>query len=116
MLNLVSERECCVCEVMQALQISQSKASRGLTALYDVGFLKMRKNGLWSLYSIDEEGIKDYQSKLIEAVNGALKDNKVVALDRERLKKSERVGAGCVRRLKHNVSGSRTTIAYGSID
>jgi ArsR family transcriptional regulator len=55
-LNLLLERECCVCEVMQALEISQSKASRGLTALYDAGFLKMRKNGLWSLYSIEREG------------------------------------------------------------
>ena len=31
-LNLILERECCVCEVMQALEISQSKASRHLTA------------------------------------------------------------------------------------
>jgi len=39
-LNLLLERECCVCEVMQALEISQSKASRGLTTLHDAGFLK----------------------------------------------------------------------------
>ena len=30
-LNLILERECCVCEVMQALNISQSKASRDLS-------------------------------------------------------------------------------------
>ena len=29
-LNLLLERECCVCEVMQALQISQTRASRNL--------------------------------------------------------------------------------------
>ena len=29
-LNVLLEQECCVCEVMQALEISQSKASRGL--------------------------------------------------------------------------------------
>ena len=104
MLNLLLERECCVCEVMQALEISQSKASRGLSALYDVGFLKMSKDGLWSLYSIDREGIKGYQSQLIEAVKEALKDNKIVALDRERLKKAERVGARCVRSLKGDMS------------
>jgi len=55
-LNLLLERECCVCEVMQALEISQSKASRILSALLDVGFLKLRKDGLWSLYSIDWDG------------------------------------------------------------
>jgi len=103
MLNLLLERECCVCEVMQALEISQSKASRGLSALYDVGFLNMRKDGLWSLYSIDREGIKGYQSQLIEAVKEALKDNKIAALDKERLKKAERVGARCVRNLEDGV-------------
>jgi ArsR family transcriptional regulator len=94
-LNIMIERECCVCEVRQALDISQSKASRGLTALYDAGFLKMRKDGLWSLYSLDEEGIKDYQSQVIEAVKKALKHNKITTLDKERLKKAERIGARC---------------------
>ncbi len=93
-LNLILERECCVCEVMQALQISQSKASRGLTTLYDAGFLKQRKDGLWSLYSIDTE-MKDYLSDLTEVARKALKDNKVAALDRERLQKAERMGPGC---------------------
>jgi ArsR family transcriptional regulator len=93
-LNLILERECCVCEVMQALQISQSKASRGLTALYDAGFLKQKKEGLWSLYSIDTE-TKDYLSDLIEAARKAIRDNKVVAIDKERLRKAERVGPGC---------------------
>ena len=98
-LNLLLERECCVCEVMQALEISQSKASRGLTTLSDAGFLKMRKEGLWSLYSLDEEGIKGYRSKLIEAVREALEDNKTAASDKERLKKAERVGAACARKV-----------------
>ena len=91
-LNLLLERECCVCEVMQALEISQSKASRGLTTLYDAGFLKMRKDGLWSLYSIDREGIPVYQSQLIKAVKEALKNNKIAEEDRERLRRAERVG------------------------
>jgi hypothetical protein len=63
---------------MQALEISQSRASRGLTALYDAGFLKMRKDGLWSLYSIDKEAIQVYQSQLLEAVKEALKNNLLV--------------------------------------
>lgn len=89
-LNLLLERECCVCEVMQALEISQSKASRGLTALYNVGLLKLKKEGLWSLYSIDREGITKYQLKIIEAVKEALEDNKLTARDEERLKKAMR--------------------------
>ena len=96
-LNLLLERECCVCEVMQALGISQTRASRNLSALYDVGFLKLRKDGLWSLYSIDKEGMQEYFSELVGAVRKALEGNEVAALDRERLKKAERVGPGCGR-------------------
>ena len=96
-LNLLLERECCVCEVMQALNISQSKASRGLTSLHDAGFLKMRKNGLWSLYSLDEKGIKSFQSKLVEAVREAMKENKIAAEDQKRLRQSKRLGTVCSR-------------------
>jgi ArsR family transcriptional regulator, arsenate/arsenite/antimonite-responsive transcriptional repressor len=89
-LNLLLERECCVCEVMQALEISQSKASRGLTGLYDAGLLSYKKEGLLSLYSIDREGIAGYQVKIIEAVKEALANHKVTTLDKERLKKAVR--------------------------
>ena len=105
-LNLLLERECCVCEVMQALEIPQSKASRGLSALYDTGFLKMRKDGLWSLYSIDKEGIQVCQSQLIEAVKAVLKNNKIAEEDRERLRKAERVGPACAREIRAQPSVS----------
>ncbi len=97
-LNLLLERECCVCEVMQALEISQTRASRNLSALYDAGFLKLRKEGLWSLYSIDAEGMKPYYADLVEAVRKGLKGNDLVAQDIERLKVAQRVGPGCVRK------------------
>ena len=94
-LNLLLERECCVCEVMQALEISQTRASRNLSALYDAGFLELRKDGLWSLYSIDRGEMKEHFTNLVEAVMKGLEGNEVVAWDRERLKKAERVGTCC---------------------
>ena len=100
-LNLLLEKECCVCEVMQALDISQTRASRNLSALYDAGFLRLRKDGLWSLYSIDREGMKGYLSPLVEVVGKALEGNKLAARDRERLQKAERVGPACVRRMRN---------------
>ena len=99
-LNLLLERECCVCEVMQALDISQTRASRNLKVLCDAGFLKLRKDGLWSLYSIDKEGMKEYFSDLVEVVGKALEGNRVAVLDRERLQKVERVGPSCVRKMQ----------------
>ncbi|MBN1189444.1 MAG: winged helix-turn-helix transcriptional regulator [Dehalococcoidales bacterium] len=95
-IGIILERECCVCEVIQALDISQTRASRNLTILYDAGFLKLRKVGLWSLYSLDKDGIPDYMSGLVEAVRLALVDNSVAKRDRERLKAAIRSGTGCV--------------------
>jgi ArsR family transcriptional regulator len=97
-LNLLLERSCCVCEVMQALDISQSKASRILSALYDVGILKLHKDGLWSLYSIDWDGMDTNLKAIAEATTRSFKGNKIMAVDRERLRKAERVGPGCVRK------------------
>ncbi|MBN1367216.1 MAG: winged helix-turn-helix transcriptional regulator [Dehalococcoidales bacterium] len=103
-LNLILERECCVCEVMQALEISQSKASRGLSDLRKVGFLRMRKSGLWTLYSIDTSGNKICQSLLTQAVKEFMKDNIIAVLDKKRLERSERTGTGCARRLRQSTS------------
>jgi len=99
-LNILLERECCVCEVMQALDISQTRASRNLAALYEAGFLKLRRDGLWSLYSIDKDGMEKYLSDLVQAVTKALEGNEAVEKDRERLQKAERVGPGCAERMR----------------
>jgi len=99
-LNVLLERECCVCEVMQALGISQTRASRNLSALYDAGFLNMRKEGLWSLYSISTDDTEGYHSALLAAVRKALRGNKVIGDDRERLRQAQRVGPGCVTRKR----------------
>lgn len=98
-INLLLVRECCVCEVMQALEISPTRASRNLTMLYDAGFLKMRKEGLWSLYSLDRE-MPGYLMKLVEAVELALTDNKIALEDRERLKTASRTGTACLQPAK----------------
>ena len=95
-LNLLLERECCVCEVMQVLDISEPRASRNLSALYDAGLLKLRRQGLWALYSIDREGLEEYYIDVVEAVKKALEGNEIALLDLQRLKCAKRIGPGCV--------------------
>ena len=102
-LNVLMERECCVCEVMQALDISQSKASRNLSALHDAGFIKLKKEGLWSLYSIDDEASTEYLSDLVKAAKKALENSDIVAEDRERLKKAERVVIARIKQMEEAV-------------
>ena len=94
-LNVLIERECCVCEVMQALDISQSRASRNLGVLYDAGFLKSRRDGIWTVYSIDDDTVSRYLPQLVDIIGEELKAIKEIAADIERLKTAERVGLGC---------------------
>ncbi len=94
-LGLLLERECCVCEVMQALGISQTRASRNLGILRDAGFLAMRKEGLWVLYSLDQDQLIGHRAAMIQAVRESLEHDEVAALDRKRLKTAVRVGPGC---------------------
>ena len=96
-LNVIMQRECCVCEVMQTLEISQTRASRNLNALYDAGFLKAMRNGLWVLYSIDKDSLKENYIALMELVKKELADNKIASQDMQRLEKAERLGPGCLR-------------------
>ena len=91
-LKVLLERECCVCEVMQALNITQSRASRNLGILEDAGFIKSRRDGLWIVYSIDEQKMNNYAAPLIELLRGSLVNEETILQDRERLSHAVRVG------------------------
>ena len=50
-LNLLSRRELCVCQIMEVLGIGQSKVSRHLAHLKNAGLVNDRREGLWMYYS-----------------------------------------------------------------
>jgi ArsR family transcriptional regulator len=51
-LNLVAHREVCVCHLVQALGLGQSKVSRHLAHLRNAGLVNDRREGLWMYYSL----------------------------------------------------------------
>ena len=54
-LNLLYDRELCVCDVMETLQISQAKASRHLIYLKNAGLVKDRKHAQWAYYTLTRD-------------------------------------------------------------
>jgi ArsR family transcriptional regulator, arsenate/arsenite/antimonite-responsive transcriptional repressor len=66
---LFNHRELCVCDIMAAMEITQSKASRHLAALRNAGLANDRKEGLWSYYSLRpiEDPHVEAQLKLLRA-------------------------------------------------
>lgn len=97
-LKVLLQRECCVCEVMQALNISQSRASRNLGILEDAGFIRSRRDGLWIVYSIDERRIESYTTSLIELLRSSLVNDETLLRDGERLNHAARVGPKAIPR------------------
>jgi ArsR family transcriptional regulator len=96
-LKVLLERECCVCEVMQALDISQSRASRNLGILQNAGFLKERRDGLWIVYSVDWQTVNQYAASLARLLEDVPIDSEVLEQDKERLSCASRVGTGSAR-------------------
>jgi len=91
-LNILLERECCVCEVMQVLDITQSRASRHLITLCDAGFLKFRRQGLWAMYSIDWESMDKKQIDLVATLREALINNQTALSDKRKLSEAVKIG------------------------
>ncbi len=89
-LNIVMVRECSVSEVMQALQISQTRASRNLGGLSDAGLLRTRREGAWVLYSIDRQGLDGHSLELLSALAAMLKTDATAQLDIQRLNRTKR--------------------------
>jgi len=94
-LKVLLERECCVCEIMQALDISQSRASRNLRILQNAGFLKERRDGVWIIYSVDWQTANRYAISLAKLLIDSPISNEVLAQDKERLKHAVKIGPGC---------------------
>ena len=86
-----------MCEVMQALDISQSRASRNLSILENAGFVSSWREGLWMFYSINRQS-NDSVNSLLQMLSTCMEGEDIVKQDKERLGRAERIG--CSRALK----------------
>jgi ArsR family transcriptional regulator len=114
---LFHHRELCVCDIMAAMEITQSKASRHLAALRNAGLAKDRKEGLWSYYSlrpIEDPHIKAHL-KLLRASLSKRTDAKPLLSKLNRWLKAKRgseiciKNGACIRAVKNAKTGSVKT-------
>jgi len=54
-INLLYEKELCVCDLYEALNITQTKASRHLQYLKHAGLVRYRKHAQWIYYSLRKD-------------------------------------------------------------
>ena len=77
---LLSEKELCVCQIVEALVLSQVKVSRHLTILKYAGLVRCRKEGTWVYYSLADPRNK-IEENLFESFRKYLSKEKFFSVD-----------------------------------
>jgi len=101
-IKLLEEREICVCELMQVLEMSQPRVSRHLAVLKNAGLVDDRREGKWVYYSLCSGTEKEEVKAFLQTTSSLGNNNPTVKKDRKNLKKavrlSEAQGVCCARR------------------
>jgi ArsR family transcriptional regulator, arsenate/arsenite/antimonite-responsive transcriptional repressor len=100
---LFNHQELCVCDVMAVLEITQSKASRHLAALRNIGIASDRREGLWTYYSLrpPEDELARNHLKLLRTTLAKHPDAKPILDKLSAWLKEKSRGASC---LNNNAS------------
>ena len=83
-LNLLQQRELCVCQIVEVLDLGQSKVSRHLAHLRNAGLVKDRRDATWMYYTLADpqgplhEQILECMKLLTEEVPVAAKDTRAL--------------------------------------
>lgn len=93
-LNLLSEGELCVCDLIRVLKEPQSKISRHLAYLRRSGLVQGRKEGLWMHYSLSKPAT-ELCSILLKAVRGSRSEVAELGRDTQALNDSKDCLVGC---------------------
>jgi ArsR family transcriptional regulator len=88
MLNVLLVRECCVCDIMAALEISQTRASRNLSILEKAGLLGSRRVGVWRHYFLMNAKENAAMSAVLKIVTEFARKDPLCRQDRARLEKA----------------------------
>jgi ArsR family transcriptional regulator len=92
-----NKRELCVCDLMEVLGITQSKASRHLRTLYNAGLVRARREGLWAYYSLREpaDSLAEIQLKTLRVALAKKKEARALLAKLEKWLEHKESSARC---------------------
>jgi ArsR family transcriptional regulator len=83
LLNLLSDREVCVCHLQSVLKTNQPKISRHLAYLRKAGLVQARREGKWAHYSLKK--LDPTLQQILRQTFSHLKSQPQIQKDRARL-------------------------------
>lgn len=84
LLNLIGDREVCVCFLVEILGTNQPKISRHLAYLRRAGIVSARRDGKWMHYRIAEPA-NETAKRFLEEVRTWLENDQAMKAERRRL-------------------------------
>jgi ArsR family transcriptional regulator len=93
-LSLLQGGECCVGDIADILRLEQPTASRHLAYLRRAGLVRVRKDGLWSHYSLAPADTA-FHAKLLECLACCAQEVPQVRADQARARKLKDRGGCC---------------------
>jgi ArsR family transcriptional regulator len=78
MVKMLQHKTMCVCEMREALQVSQPSVSKNLKILEEAGLVDFTKDGLWVNYHLTDGGKSPYVASLLGNLKHWLEDEKEV--------------------------------------
>jgi ArsR family transcriptional regulator, arsenate/arsenite/antimonite-responsive transcriptional repressor len=95
--KMLQHKGMCVCELQEALQISQSSVSKHLKILEEAGIVDYTKDGLWVNYYLTDGQKSPYASSIMGNLRHWLEDEPEVAALIQRLPQIRREDICCRR-------------------
>jgi ArsR family transcriptional regulator len=77
--KMLQHKSMCVCELREAIQISQPAVSKHLKLLEEAGLVGFKKDGLWVNYHITYGSESPYVASLLGNMRHWLEDNQEIA-------------------------------------
>lgn len=94
-IKMLQHKMMCVCEMKEALQISQSSVSKHLKILEEAGLVDYGKDGLWVNYFLTDGGQSPYASSLMGNLRHWLEEDEATKELIERLPRIRREEICC---------------------
>jgi len=74
-IQMLSKKEMCVCEVIDQLDLSQPAVSHHLKILRQAGLVKDTKEGKWVFYTLDESAFINYGEEFNKILAEPIREN-----------------------------------------
>jgi len=86
-LMMLYEKELCVCEIQEIIQVTISTVSKHLSILKNAGFINEKKEGKWVYYHISKEFANIPLREILFILPSWLKEDDEIKKDLENVKK-----------------------------